>query len=105
MSNLATRRVEVADCIDEYDKLIAEHNESKSDTFTCYRAALEGEGMDKAAIKLELAALKAAIRKRQKAAKDPSAVEEKDALTDEIFTQISGGTGNARVRVAHEAVI
>jgi hypothetical protein len=104
MSNLAPRRIEIANTIDEYDALIREHNESKADTFTCYRADLEKEGLPKAAIKAELAALKAAIRKRQKAAKDEQAVEDKDALTDEIYEQLKAGKLDAtRTRHARGA--
>jgi len=95
MSNLASRRRELADTIDEYDAIIADQNESKRDTFVCYRADLEKEGMAKDAIKLELAALKAAIRKRQKARKDAGAVEEQDALAEEILSQIKNGTPDA----------
>ena len=94
-SGNALRRIALANTVDEYDRLIAEHNESKSETFTVYRSDLEKEGLSKEQIKLELAALKAAIRKRQKAAKDPDAVEAKDALTDEIFEQLKTGTPDA----------
>jgi len=101
MSNRAPRRIELANAIDEYDRLIAEHNESKAETFTCYRAKLEEEGFTKAEIKLELAAAKAAIRRRQKSMKDPQSFEEKDVLTDEIFEQIKAGIVDAtRMRAA-----
>jgi hypothetical protein len=100
MSNMASRRVGIADTIDEYDMLIREHNESKADTFTCYRADLEKEGMSKEQIKAELAALKAAIRRRQKAVVDPQAVEFQAALVDEIYEQLKTGTPNAIVRGA-----
>ncbi|TWB61664.1 hypothetical protein FBZ98_1011009 [Rhizobium sp. ERR 922] len=82
-------RTSLANEIDEYDQQIADMNSGKKDCFDAYRAQLIAGGMDKANIKTEIEAVKAAIKRRRAAKKDPMAVEEKDALIDEIFEEIT----------------
>lgn len=82
-------RTSLANEIDEYDQQIADMNTGKKDCFDAYRAQLVASGMDKANIKTEIEAVKAAIKRRRAAKKDPMAVEEKDALIDEIFEEIT----------------
>jgi hypothetical protein len=81
-------RTSLANEIDEYDQQIADMNTGKKDCFDAYRAQLVASGMDKENIKTEIEAVKAAIKRRRAAKKDPMAVEEKDALIDEIFEEI-----------------
>ena len=88
-------RKECADAIDAYDEEISILNEGKRDTFASYRQRLVEEGHGPDAVKAELAALKAAIKRRRAVAKDSVAVDQHDALTDEVFTEIS--------RTAHDA--
>ncbi|MDK4703875.1 hypothetical protein PH562_16610 [Rhizobium sp. CNPSo 4062] len=82
-------RTSLANEIDEYDQQIADMNTGKRDCFDAYRAQLVAGGMDKTNIKTEIEAVKAAIKRRRAAKKDPMAVEEKDALIDEIFEEIT----------------
>lgn len=82
-------RTSLADEIDAIDASIADLNASKTAAYTAYREQLADAGFDKANIKLEIEATKAAIRKRRAVAKDEAAVEEKDALVEEIFDEIT----------------
>jgi hypothetical protein len=82
-------RSEIADAVDALDADIADLQEAKRNLFASYRAECECEhAMDKDAVKAEIAALKAAIRRRQKAVADPDAEQAVD-LADEIFAEIS----------------
>jgi endonuclease/exonuclease/phosphatase family metal-dependent hydrolase len=80
-------RSEMADAVDALDADIADLQEAKRNLFASYRADLEGTH-DKDAVKAEIAALKAAIRRRQKAVADPENEQAVD-LADEIFAEIS----------------
>lgn len=82
-------RKSLADEIDIYDQQIADLNTGKRDCFTAYRAQLEADGMDKANIKAEVEAVKAAIKRRRAVAKDADEAAEKDALADEVFEEIT----------------
>jgi hypothetical protein len=93
-----TRR-SLADEIDRLDDQLAEIQTDKAEIFKAYRAQLEKDGIAKPEITVEVTSVKAAIRRRRAMADDPLAVENKDALTDAIYAEISGpaqrGTGNA----------
>jgi hypothetical protein len=80
-------RSEMADAVDALDADIADLQEAKRNLFASYRADLEGTH-DKDAVKAEIAALKAAIRRRQKAVADPENEQAVD-LAEEIFTEIT----------------
>ncbi|RKD69002.1 GIY-YIG nuclease family protein [Rhizobium sp. WW_1] len=96
-------RTSLANEIDEYDQQIADMNTGKKDCFDAYRAQLVASGMDKANIKTEIEAIKAAIKRRRAAKKDPMAVEEKDALIDEIFEEITTSPRAPRATYARES--
>lgn len=82
-------RKSLADEIDQYDQQIADMNSGKKDCFDAYRNQLIDAGVAKPNIKIEIEAVKAAIKRRRASEKDPTALEEKDALTDEIFWEIT----------------
>lgn len=96
----------LADEIDMIDDKIAVLQGSKAGIYKSYREQLDDAGKTKADIAAEIVACKAAIRRRQAIAKDQSAVEAKEELSDEIFIEIStakeAGTRNALTRVARE---
>jgi hypothetical protein len=83
-----TRRA-LADAIDGYDNQITALQNAKRELYNTSRAQLAKAGYKPAAAKAEVEACKAAIRKRRAAAKDQQAVEERDALVDKIFEEIS----------------
>jgi len=83
-----TRR-SIADALDTYDDQITAVNNAKLNDLKAYRDQLSGQGYTPAGIKAEIEACKAAIRKRRAAAKDPQAVDSRDALVDEIYEEIS----------------
>ena len=81
-------RCGLASEIDMLDAQMAELNEAKKEAFASYREAYG---------KAECKAAQAAIKRRQKyAAGKGDELEEHDALTDEVFADIS--TRAARVR-------
>lgn len=82
-------RKSLADEIDVYDQSIADLNGGKKDCFDAYRDQMVAAGMSKPNIKLEIDAVKAAIKRRRAIEKDQMAVEEKDALVDEVFEEIT----------------
>lgn len=84
---MMTRRA-LADAIDDLDEQISVLQATKAETFGAYREQLKTTGHAKDAVKLEMEATKAAIRQRRKLAEDAMAVEEKDALVDEILAEI-----------------
>lgn len=87
-------RKSIADHLDSYDDEIAQLQASKRETLDDYRHQLAETGMTKPQIKSEIDALKIAMRRRRAIAKtSETAVEEADALADEIFAEI---TSNAR---------
>lgn len=92
-------RKSLADEIDQYDQQIADMNSGKKDCFDAYRDQLSAAGMAKPNIKIEVEAVKAAIKRRRAAEKDPTALEEKDALTDEIFWEITSAHAPRATRV------
>lgn len=94
----------LADEIDKLDEQIAELQREKSEFYASYRASLETKGEHKDKIKLELAAVKVAIRHRQKLAKDRDAVEEKDDLAAAILDEITGTPVATRTRATREAI-
>lgn len=89
----------LADEIDTYDQSIADLNKGKKDCFDAYRDQMIKAGVAKENVRKEIEAVKAAIRRRRAAAKDAVAVEEKDALVDEIFAEISAAARAPRARV------
>jgi hypothetical protein len=96
----AARAREIADAIDALDADIKVLQDSKRDAFGDVRAELEALGLDKANIRLEMAALKAAIAKRAKRREDADAVEERDALTDSYLDLIEGPAPRATHAIA-----
>lgn len=97
-------RKTLADAIDAYDAEIETLQSGKRETYAEYRQQLADAGMGKDAVKAEVDATKAAIKRRQSIAKKGNEViDAKDALTDEIFAEITTGTRNANARVARGA--
>lgn len=82
-------RTSLANEIDTYDQSIADLNGGKGDCFDAYRDQLFAAGYSKPAVKLEIEAVKAAIKRRRLRAKNAAAVDEKDALVDEVFVEIT----------------
>lgn len=87
----------IADAIDAYDEDISALQEGKRDTFTSLREELEAEGLDRAEVKAEIAALKAAITIRAKRRKDDTA-EDREALTETYLEALAGVARGARTR-------
>lgn len=98
-------RRQLADNIDELDAKIAELQQEKSEFYAAYREDFEKTGAHKDELKLELAAIKSAIRHRQRLAKDRDAVVEKDDRVAQIVDEIcrTGTVHATRTRVAREA--
>ena len=80
-------------------KSLADLNAGKKDTFDAYRAQLEAAGVAKENIRKEIDATKAAIRRRRAVQKDAGKVEERDALVDEIYAEITASVHAPRTRV------
>lgn len=95
-------RTDIADDFDAVDEQIAELNAHKRQVLVDYREHLAGDGMGKDEIKLEIEATKAAIKRRRAVAKDGAAVEEKDALVDEIFEEITCARARRATRVENK---
>lgn len=91
-----TRR-NLADEIDRLDDKIAELQTDKAEIFKAYRAQLECDGVARPDIAVEVTAIKAAIRRRRSMEDDPRAVENKDALIDAIYVEISGAAQRGMV--------
>lgn len=91
---------EIADIIDAYDDDIAKLQEGKRETFEGLRTELASEGHLSASIKLDVAALKAAIAKRAKRRKDAEGVQERDALVESYLDAIEAPA--PRATPAHE---
>ncbi|QND32148.1 hypothetical protein HB772_07460 [Sinorhizobium meliloti] len=89
----------LADEIDQIDEAIKAYNESKREAFDAYRDQLIAAGVAKPNVKIEIEAVKAAIRRRRAVRKDEAAEIEKSELIDEIFDEI---TTVARAPRAHE---
>lgn len=87
----------IADAIDAYDEDIAALQEGKRATFASLREELEAEGLDRAEVKAEIAALKAAITIRAKRRKDDTA-EDREALTETYLEALAGVARGARTR-------
>ncbi len=88
----------LADEIDQIDEAIKAYNESKREAFDAYRDQLIAAGVAKPNVKIEIEAVKAAIRRRRAIRKDEAAEIEKSELIDEIFDEI---TTVARAPRAH----
>lgn len=84
----------LADSIDGLDAQITELQREKSEFYAAYREGLEKTGMGKEEIKVELPAVKAAIRQRQRLAKDRDAVEERDDRVSSILVEITHAAKN-----------
>ena len=93
----AAKALSIADAIDAYDADIATLQEGKREIFAELRADLEEFGFDRATIKAEVAALKAAITIRAKRRKDDEA-EEHEALTDSYLGAIACAPRATHVR-------
>lgn len=91
---MMTRKA-LANAIDDLDDQIKVLQTSKAEAYTAYREQLESKGTSKPDVKVELVAMKAAIRRRREIAADENAVIEKDELTDSILNEIRSGTPNA----------
>lgn len=92
-------RKSLADTIEEYDTQIADLQAGKRDTYQAYRDEI-GALMGKDAVKIEIEAFKVALKRRNAIAKKgEQTVEEKDALADEIFAEISGSNARRATRV------
>jgi uncharacterized protein YdcH (DUF465 family) len=99
---MMTRKA-LADAIDSLDDDIKVLQESKAETYAAYRDQMKGQGAGKDAVKLEMVAVKTAIRQRRALTADATGVEERDSLTDEILTEIRSGTDRAtRAHVARD---
>jgi hypothetical protein len=101
---MAITRKSLADTIDAYDEQSKEINDGKRETFESYRIQLANSGWSKDAIKSEVEAVKAAIRRRRLMLKDAAAVEEKDALVEEVLAEITGHAPRA-TRVATDVPV
>jgi hypothetical protein len=96
-------RKELANAIDAYDAEIKVLQDGKAETYAAYREQLRGQGAGKDSVRLEMVAVKTAIRQRRALAEDATGVEERDSLTDEILTEIRSGTeGATRAHVARD---
>lgn len=95
-------RKETANAIDAYDAEIKTLQEGKAETYAAYRDQMKAQGIHGDAVKLEMVALKTAIRQRRAIAQDATGVEERDSLTDEILTEIRTGTERATRVHAHD---
>jgi DNA repair exonuclease SbcCD ATPase subunit len=84
----------LADNIDALDEKIAELQREKAEFYAAYREDYENKGHHKEDVKLECAAVKAAIRQRQKLAKDKDAVVERGDRIDTILDEITRATKN-----------
>lgn len=96
----AERAREIADAIDAYDEQIKDLQDGKRETFASLRADLEALGLDRANIRDEMAALKAAIVKRAKRRTDADAVDERDAMTDSYLDLIERSAPRATHAIA-----
>lgn len=94
---MMTRKA-LADAIDSLDDDIKVLQNTKAETYTAYREQMKGQGAGKDAVRLEMVAVKTAIRQRRALAEDAAGVEERDSLTDEILTEIRSGTRPALAR-------
>lgn len=91
-------RKSLADHLDSYDDEITELQNSKREMLNDYRAQLAGLGWGKQEIKSEIEGLKVAMRRRRAIKKvGDEAVEEADAIADEIFEEITRVARGARV--------
>ena len=95
-------RRQLADNIDSIDEKIAELQREKAEFYAAYRADYETKGHHKDDVKLELVAVKAAIRQRQRLDKDKDGVTEKDDRVDAILIEIAGTPVATRTRDARE---
>lgn len=84
----SARAREFADLIDAYDRDISALQESKREAFSELRVELEGAGFDKASIRADVAALKAAIVKRAKRRVDADGIQERDDLIESYLDVI-----------------
>jgi hypothetical protein len=80
----------LADEIDRVNDELAELQTAKREIFDAYREQLKARGKHDTDIKLEIAAIKAAIRQRRALALDPFGVEAHDTLVTQILTEITG---------------
>jgi hypothetical protein len=95
---MLTRR-QLADAIDEIEADIKALNTAKADLYAAYRADLDQTGMAKDAVKVELAATKAAIAKRRALTGDKADdVRDKDDLADAILAEIMPSHVHVHVR-------
>ena len=90
----------LADEIDDYDEQIAALQDSKRELYVAYRAQLKKDGYEPAAVRAQVEAFKVAHRKRRAAVKNEQAVEEHDALVDEIYKEISSSRAPRATRHA-----
>ncbi len=95
-------RKSLADEIDILDTSIADLNGSKKDAFDAYRDQMIAAGVAKENVRKEIDAVKAAIRRRRAVKKDELAVEEKDALVDEVFAEITAASRAPRATHVRE---
>lgn len=84
---MITRKSLAAD-IDALDQSIADLNASKKASYDAYRDQMVAAGVGKQNASKELEAVKTAIKRCRALSKDPLAVDEKDALVDEIVAEI-----------------
>jgi hypothetical protein len=84
----ATRRLQIADTMDELDRQIWDLQQSKKETYESYRVALAKDGMTAGDIKTEVEAVKKGIALRRKMIENPAAVDELDGRIDEVLHDI-----------------
>lgn len=86
----------IADEIDRLDAEISALQTDKAEIFAAYRDQLKAKH-EKEEVALEIASLKAAIRKRQKIVADGDAVTDRDARIDAILVEIGGVEDHAYI--------
>jgi hypothetical protein len=86
----------IADEFDRLDHEVEEANFDKRAILAGYRKQLEATGTPRPQIKIEVEALKAAIRQRRALARDPDGVAATSATVEAILAEISGPSRGAR---------
>jgi hypothetical protein len=98
-------RGQLADEIDGYDEQIAVLQDAKRELYVAYRAQLKRDGYEPAAVRAQVEAFKVAHRKRRAAVKNEQAVEEHDALVDEIYKEISSSRAPRATHAREDEVV
>lgn len=78
----------IADEVDRLDEEIAELQRQKRECFAAYSAQLGTQGLDKDQVKLQVVALKAAIKRRRAYRDDEHGAGKREDLIDVVFDEI-----------------